>query len=226
MATVRFSQKLRDEILSKARRVSEAKVDTLRREIVDAASIVSRVVEPALKPYRDKLTAFDNGTMNTFFRMEDDIMVILEYSEQGTLGRMSGSTVLQTPFPKINDTLQLGDRVTLTSSYNNFTLRLPTTALPPDMRQAAEDKFRQANQSTDDARTFQNNVSKLIEHYTTLAPALKEWPALWDLLPDYAQVKHKEIREKRQKRSAKEELDLSLDKMTGTVVASKISGKL
>jgi hypothetical protein len=43
---------------------------------------------------------------------------------------------------------------------------------------------------------FIRGVDEVMEAYATLAPALKVFPALWDLLPDATKDKHREVKEK------------------------------
>ena len=70
--------------------------------------------------------------------------------------------------------------------------------------------------------TFVQNVQTITNSYSTLAPALKAWPPLWDLVPEHKQQKHKEIVER--KRTAVEDVvdGMNLDQMTATTVASKL----
>ena len=70
--------------------------------------------------------------------------------------------------------------------------------------------------------TFVQNVQTITNSYSTLAPALKAWPPLWDLVPEQKQRKHKEIVERR--RTTVEDVvgGMNLDQMTATTVASKL----
>lgn len=82
----------------------------------------------------------------------------------------------------------------------------------------------QHRQTICDERTaFQKSVSTVLEAYSTLAPALRAWPALWDLVPADTQAKHKEVKERKPK-----EVDLSekvdLSSLTAVLAASKLKG--
>ena len=68
---------------------------------------------------------------------------------------------------------------------------------------------------------FAESVKKVINAYATLAPALKAWPPLWDLIPDDVKEKHKRIVE-RERREV--DLDVDLDRMTALASFSKIRG--
>jgi hypothetical protein len=73
------------------------------------------------------------------------------------------------------------------------------------------------------AQEFTEGVSKILSSFSTLAPALKEWPPLWELVPEYAKNKHKEITEKR--KSDRSTIDSStLNTLTAAMTASKLGG--
>jgi hypothetical protein len=73
------------------------------------------------------------------------------------------------------------------------------------------------------SKEFTEGVSKVLENFSTLAPALKEWPPLWELVPDWAKNKHKEITEKRQSGKPAVDKDV-LGKLTGAMTAVKLGG--
>jgi len=72
---------------------------------------------------------------------------------------------------------------------------------------------------------FVNGVAKIILSYSTLAPALKAWPALWDLVPEKAKNRHLTVKE-RNKRDMSEELGIDTNKLTAAVARTKLTGGL
>jgi len=66
---------------------------------------------------------------------------------------------------------------------------------------------------------FVDAVKSICNAYTTLAPALKAWPPLWELIPEDVKDKHREIKE----REKKEEVVLNVDigKLTALSTAAK-----
>jgi hypothetical protein len=72
--------------------------------------------------------------------------------------------------------------------------------------------------------TMMNGIDQLTKTYATLGPALKAWPALWDLLPESAKTKHKDV-VKREKPEPKE-LKADLGAMTAALAVQKMMGKL
>ena len=65
---------------------------------------------------------------------------------------------------------------------------------------------------------FADMVKKVTEAYSTLAPALKAWPPLWELIPEDVKDKHREIKER-----TKNEVVLNVDigKLTALSTAAK-----
>lgn len=72
-------------------------------------------------------------------------------------------------------------------------------------------------------REFETGVRTVLGNFSTLAPAIKEWPPLWELLPQWAKNKHKEVtvREKKSKGSVDSDV---LGKLTGAITAVKLGG--
>ena len=64
-------------------------------------------------------------------------------------------------------------------------------------------------------------INKLMDTYSTLAPALKAWPALWDLLDDDTRERHKRVVERN--KTGSDTLDVDLNKMTAAVTYSKLT---
>lgn len=56
---------------------------------------------------------------------------------------------------------------------------------------------------------FVEGVSNVLKVHTTLAPALRAWPPLWDLLPEQTKNKHREVKERTTKGEAQIEADLN-----------------
>jgi hypothetical protein len=72
---------------------------------------------------------------------------------------------------------------------------------------------------------FVNGVKALMDRHATLAPALKEWPPLWDLVPETFKIRHRAVVE-RAKPAAKQDTRqaaVDLSKLTATIVTSKIT---
>ena len=77
---------------------------------------------------------------------------------------------------------------------------------------------------SDEKDAFVEGVKTVCDTYSTLAPALKAWPPLWDLLPQDAKDRHKKIVERTAPKQASE-LGIDLTSMTSAVAFSKLSKK-
>ena len=85
---------------------------------------------------------------------------------------------------------------------------------------AAYRVYREAFDAAHQKRhVYVTSVEKIINTYSTLAPALKAWPPLWDLLPFTAQNEHHRVDASR-KREEKE-ISVDFDTLTSISTAAK-----
>ena len=70
---------------------------------------------------------------------------------------------------------------------------------------------------------FVAGVNQIISTYTTLAPALKAWQPLWDLL-DETKQRHKKIVDRPKVKTA-QDIGVDLNKMTSAVAFNKLTRK-
>jgi hypothetical protein len=68
---------------------------------------------------------------------------------------------------------------------------------------------------------FLEGVNTLMKTYSTLAPALKAFPALWDLVPNEAKERHKKIVERKKAEVDVDSMDIK--GMTAAVTFSKLT---
>jgi hypothetical protein len=66
---------------------------------------------------------------------------------------------------------------------------------------------------------FVESVCKVVDAYTTLAPALKAWPPLWELIPEDVKDKHREIKVREKTEVI---LDVDIGKLTAMSTAAKM----
>lgn len=216
MATVRITDSLKSEILSNANRLHQPMIDKARES--HDPNWGRRIYE----------LSFDADTRNKmqqlplcFFKTFDKVQL-----EGFVDGPTDGLSVMMTmrynceidmsglPFPNEQpkgNPLQMGWRgckVTYNSSF--YELAVEYNEWCQRIRDA-EDKREQ----------FVDGVKKVLENFSTLAPALKAWPALWDLVPDDKKEKHKEIVER--KKSGPAELEIDTSSLTAAVTMAKLT---
>lgn len=219
MATVRFSQELKDRIFRNARQMFEKRIAAAENARPDQ-SWGMRIYDELFGKYANELAAVPEG----FMRYADDFSV-QRVGEQHA-GNISFDLPTQMPWPdKFNSTT---DKATVNYS-NTINLVYPEDADGNRMENLLWDEFaaeckrwRDGIQAVKDKQNeFVQQVATLIENYATLAPALKAWPPLWDLIPEDVKNKHKEV-VVREKKQVEHGLDLSA--LTATSVAIKIGG--
>jgi len=76
-----------------------------------------------------------------------------------------------------------------------------------------------------ESRVFVQGVREVMATFSTLSPALKAWPALWDLIPEDVRERHREVkpRDMGKKRAAELDASVDLSALTGSVAAKKFT---
>lgn len=69
-------------------------------------------------------------------------------------------------------------------------------------------------------RTVKDGVSEVLKAHSTLAPALKAWPPLWELLPDHVQAKHKQIVTRNKTTT---DINVDVSALTGAITYAKLT---
>lgn len=70
---------------------------------------------------------------------------------------------------------------------------------------------------------FVDGVSKLLDTFATIAPALKEWPPLWDLMSDSMKQTHRKIVERNSAEKLSRVSGVDIGSLTAQVVAHKMT---
>lgn len=211
MATVRFSEDLIHKIANNAR-------DTFGKRYVEAGKfpddIGDRLYNFMFKDYIDKMNAlppefFDRFTEFTINRFGT---VTLQHTF-----KLTNSRGFPEGYPA-NSSVKKGWR---TNELHCQTVDDPEFYEFESLFIARADRLRDLDQQRD---KFVNGVNEICCKFTTLAPALKAWPPLWDLLPQATKDRHLEITERKSAAAKTEELlsEIDLSSMTANVVASKL----
>lgn len=205
MATVRFSAELKQQIL-------------------DAASNKMR---PAILRASDQRPSHDWGLRiyETIFR--EDVAAVRQVSAHwfDTVGALKIETVngvhcgmefnlpAPMPWPAVFPNTTVAQR---RSSYGN------DIAVTHDLFIDLANELMRCNAAITEARKrqteFREMVSKVIDAYATLAPALKAWPPLWELVPEPVKERHREVKERASKTV---DLNVDLSKLTALSTAAK-----
>ena len=229
MATVRFSDELRAMIEKNARELFDKRIQNAKDigkdwpwiVAVDYIQTVNNLLGNVPQVIRDKFISYGrtfkikefkcgNKSINPVGNaidvgMEVDVAFPMPHKESDTVAKQLGFVKYKRGY-----------------SYD-FTVVLdgddPKWA---DLCSKAIERNETIHKIEEERNRFVVNVRHIINTYSTLAPALKAWPPLWDLVPSNKQAKHKEIVDR--KRIAVEDVvsGMNLDQMTAMTVASKL----
>lgn len=226
MATVRFSESLQDEVRKKAKDMFADKIKQAVENIPEhwADKIYEcffpvdvRMTMAKLPPYvlRNETSISVSG----FYNSPEDEWCTSKYSHK--TWRLDGGTIslyFSTPKPWVD---RFKDADTgYKSDYSSGKFDYMDTRwdwLKPEFKEYNRKVFVEI----DKREKFLSSVNTLMNSYTTLAPALKAWRPLWELLPEEAKERHKTVKERKVTKA--EELDLDLNSMTSAVTLNKIT---
>ena len=225
MATVRFSDSLKGEIRNKAKAMFQDRIKQAKDNV--PAHWADKVYEcffPA--DVRQKMASLPDYVLRTseyievggFANAPEDVWQTGDYTHQTWMLQGSIRLSFSKPMPWVD---KFSNAPTgFLSNYTNSKFDYTDSRwdwLKPEFKEYNRKVFEAVNKQ----ETFLSSVNKLMETYTTLAPALKAWRPLWDLLPDEAKDRHKTVKERKVVKA--EELDLDLNAMTSAVALSKIT---
>lgn len=206
MATVRFSKELIDRIVAKARSNMAPAVDRVKAQKLDN-SWGQRIYDTLFDEVKPLVAQLPAGWVKTVDQIE-----IKKIGSQTCSMLFTFATPQPWPsqFPK----------TALASKDNGY---LDAISLEDNLVWGEfHDEVTAYHQRVDAAKQRQADfvamVSKVCDAYSTLAPALKAWPPLWDLIPEDVRNKHREIKERTKNEVV---LNVDIDKLTAMSTAAK-----
>ena len=224
MATVRFSDQLKNEIRINAKAMFKQSIDEAKKDVpahwadkmyqcffpADVIAKFDALPDYAMSP--KKSIEFDG-----FFNAPEDVFQSAHHKQSAykcETVELTFSKPMRWPndIDKANAGFKFNWRNS-TADYNDSRWAW----LVPEFKEYVRKVFAQECKQ----EAFLEGVNKLMETYTTLAPALKAWPPLWDLLPDEAKERHKKIVERNRKDTI--DVDVDLNSMTAAVTFSKLT---
>jgi len=230
MATVRFSQQLQDDIIKNAERMFD---DSLRQARENYPKDWGKKLYDSLfsADIQAKMNALPTGFFEkieslslTGFKDAPEDVWQSSHTKVETWKRVNLNLKLPIPlpFPPKNEWQKAGD----SGYYMDYSRN--EVDFTNEKFDWLHEPFKKYTQGIFNAEAkkdeFVAGVKQIVQTYTTLAPALKAWQPLWDLLPDDAKERHKKITE-RPKAKTSEELGVDLNSMTSTVAFNKLTRK-
>ena len=223
MATVRFSDKLKDEIERKAEdvfkeKITEAKVN---RPVTWNAEYLYNTIFS--KDLRDKMSALPDGFIETAAELSWTGFYDVPREEQdkhrgdywSTHDSLSFGFTIPQPMP------HKSEHSDWKKNWRSVTLKYNAPRFAA-IQAEWETWVQGVNAVKDKQKEFVKGVNQVTSTYATLAPALKAFPALWDLVPEQYRERHLEITT-RKKGSPSELGDLDVDALTSVVTLSKLT---
>lgn len=217
MAVVRITDTLISEVTRKIRRVTQHRMEALQKEFADsfdAEQIYSRLfgdIQPTL------------SAVPTAFLTHDSSINLSLGGHRASLdiGR-------DVPMPVAGYVTDDGHEVS--TGYAGPTIKINQDSEPwkPELERA-EEYGAKYNQVRITGENLEGIATKVLKGVGSLGPALKAWPPLWELLPEYAKSRHKEVVERKARTKKQAVIDTvddeALKRATAAVVAIRLSGK-
>lgn len=208
MATVRFSKELKGDIIANAKKVFEKQLVTAQenRPSHEWGDKIYSTLFGAHVPALNNVPAY-------FLRQAEKITV---ENVRGTSCLLEFNLSAKRPFP-----IEFPDTpLAKNSGYYGGGITLKDVAEWEEL-QADVVRWRNGIRAVEEKRNqFVEQVKKIINAHATLAPALKMWQPLWDLIPESYKERHHKVVERGKKEV---DIDVDLSAMTATVVAHKIT---
>lgn len=209
MATVRFSKELQDAILNNARGVFGNKVDAARNAKPDNAW-GERIYNTLFGEHTAQLNAVPSYFLNMTNKFKVEKVGGITCNLEFTLNS-------EKPFPHQFPDTELAKKSGYYGSEIELKDNLAWGELYADVVRW-RDGIKEVEAKCDE---FVKQVRTIIEAHATLAPALKMWTPLWDLVPEEYKNRHREVKEREKKEVSLEGVDLS--SLTSIVVANKLT---
>lgn len=204
MATVKFSRELRSNIVNSAYNRFNDKVTVAKNSRPDH-HWGEFVYDKFFAEYKDALDAVPKA----FLHSHDEIRVQIVNNVRSELQfKLSDIRPLPSSW-----TSPLGRSY----SHNYFELFMSDEWMPLHNEVVAwKERIKQAETQRDE---FVKNIRQVVEAYSTLAPALRAWPPLWDYISEDIKERHRAI-EKREKKTV--DIGVDLNKLTAMATAQKM----
>lgn len=210
MAVVKIGKELRETILKNARSIFKKRFNNLQSEFL-TYNFGEEVYDLVMADYKHLIAQLPTELFTT----HDEIVVCI----RGNTFQYKHSTPKVWFRNKIPENKYVEQDVSYYSNHVKLKEHVPE--FQAYITRVAEFKEKQQHINEQQAN-FVNGISTVLDAYSTLAPALKALPSLWDLLPEDTKDKHKEVVER--KKVKPEQLDIDLGSITSTIIANKLGG--
>lgn len=206
MATVRFSQELRDKILVNAGNLF---TNDVQKASAVPDGLADKVYEIAYAPYIPSMNTLPTGFFYTLKGISVKRIGDVDYNTPRMDFRSGSRPIAETP---PND-------LPYKSNYSREDWHL-TGGVWAEVQQELDLRKARIVEAVRKKNEFVESVKKIVHSYETLAPALKAWQPLWDLVPEEYKERHRKVVERTKNEVV---LDVNLDTLTAQVIKSKLT---
>jgi hypothetical protein len=209
MATVRFSDELKELIVKNAEAIFKKQLDDAMAS--HPKDWGDRIYERAFAPYIPSM----NALPSCFFTTVGTISLgKIGDMKVGVTCTLNNSRAYPYALPTTADF-----PVTKTG-YSDTDLTLKDIPMFEDIKAEAIAYMERVRVVRERKTIFVEQVKKIINAHATLAPALKLWQPLWDLIPESYKERHRTVVERTKSDT---QVDVDLGSLTATVVAHKLT---
>lgn len=228
MATVKISKELIEHVMSNARSVHSGRIYSVNKgidlcgwtsdkmmEFILGQDLLATLRKPEVQPFVNTVTELHLESVNGVGAG------ITLSAPSSPLPFVKGRSV---DIPIADSTGAAIGIATLKLLYSGTTGFIKLSApndklngLVEELQSARDEKWRLTSMQEE----YLTSIRKVLDSFATLAPALKAWPALWELLPEETKNKHKQVREKPAARGASA-VDVDLDRLTAITAAHRL----
>jgi len=206
MATVRFSKELIEKIIRNARSKMEPAITKAKEQKLDNAW-GQRIYDTIFLEVKPIISQVPAG----WFKMVDKICI--EQVGDARCG-MQFTFATPLPWPDVFVTTAIAKR---DRSYSDGIVLTDEHVWAEFYAEVVA--YKQRVSIVKQRQTeFADMVKKVTEAYSTLAPALKAWPPLWELIPEDVKDTHRKIVERTKNDVV---LDVDIGKLTALSTAAK-----
>ena len=209
MATVRFSDELKGAIVKNAEAIFKKQLDDAQASY--PKDWADRVYERAFAPYIPSM----NSLPSCFFTTVGSINVSkIGDMKVGVSCTLTNSRAYPYALPTTHDF------PVSKTGYSDTELTLKDIPMFEDIKAEAIAYMERVSTIKQRKEVFVEQVKKIINAHATLAPALKMWQPLWDLIPEEYKERHRKVVERTKNEVS---VDVDLGSLTAAVVAHKLT---
>lgn len=193
MATVKITKDLRQSIIDAAtamftdRRNAARKLDTqwTGQSLADLAfqPVYDLLRLPDIQPFLSKVTTVRVQTLNGANPWEGFNV------PNGFIPSPKGRPY----YRRVVNPDESEGRITASQQYDVLSLDFENVHAVNDLKQSIDERDKRVAEVKVQEADFTKVVKAVLDAYSTLAPALRAWPPLWELLDEKTKARHKEV---------------------------------